>query len=164
LLTSGIHRRTGRAGHGLNKVSLGPTMPYPSKPCRRTTPETTLQSFQEWPARRAGGLRLFSTPLDTPRRTPMVGFSLSANVQTVDGLGGDPQSQERISWGSRGSSKVSLGPAIPYHSIPCGQPTPSWPNGRLGVGHLQEECTILLQGPPEPPLKYGHARSTMKPG
>jgi hypothetical protein len=29
---------------------------------------------------------------------------------------------------SRASSKVSLGPAIPYHSFPCGRPAPSLPN------------------------------------
>jgi hypothetical protein len=35
-----------RGGHGLPKLSLGPTMPYPSMPCGRATPETALQPFQ----------------------------------------------------------------------------------------------------------------------
>jgi hypothetical protein len=47
-------------------------MPYPSTPCGRATPETAIRPFQGWPARRAGGLQPSSTPLDTPRRTPMV--------------------------------------------------------------------------------------------
>jgi hypothetical protein len=47
------------------KVLPKPVMPYLSK----TTSETTLQ--QRWPARRAGGPQPSSTPLDTPRRTPL---------------------------------------------------------------------------------------------
>jgi hypothetical protein len=39
---------------------------------------------------------------------------------------------------SRGSSKVSLGPAIPYDSMPCGQPIPGClPTGHIG-GHKSE--------------------------
>jgi hypothetical protein len=60
-----------RGGHGLPKVSLRPAMPYPPTPCGRATPETALLSFQRWPAHRAGSLRLFSSPLDTPHRTPL---------------------------------------------------------------------------------------------
>jgi hypothetical protein len=47
-------------------------MPYPSTPCGLTTPETALRPFLGWPGHRAGGLRPSSTPLDTPRRTPMI--------------------------------------------------------------------------------------------
>jgi hypothetical protein len=43
-----------RGCHGLPKVLPWPAMPYPSTPCR------------------AGGLQPSSTPLDTPRRTPIV--------------------------------------------------------------------------------------------
>jgi hypothetical protein len=39
---------------------------------------------------------------------------------------------------SRGSSKVSLGPAIPYYSMPCGWPTPCQANGYQGVSHPQD--------------------------
>jgi hypothetical protein len=53
--------------------------------------------------------------------------------------------------GSRGSSKVLLGSAIPYHCMPCIQPTPARPD----VGHLQDECTIMVQGAPGPPMKNG---------
>jgi hypothetical protein len=49
--------RTGRGIHGLPKVSCGPVMPDPYTP------------FGGWPARRAGGLRPSSFPLDTPSRT-----------------------------------------------------------------------------------------------
>jgi hypothetical protein len=42
-------------------------MPYPSTPCKLATPETALWLFQGW----VGGLWAFSTPLDTPRCTPM---------------------------------------------------------------------------------------------
>jgi hypothetical protein len=40
------HGRLARGCHGLPKVSLGPAMSYPSTPCRRATPETTLRPFQ----------------------------------------------------------------------------------------------------------------------
>ena len=36
---------------------------------------------------------------------------------------------------SRGSSKVSLGSAIPYQSTTCGRPTPGWPNHRPDIGY-----------------------------
>jgi hypothetical protein len=58
-------------------------------------------------------------------------------------------------WGSRGSSKVSLGLTIPYHSMPCRWLTPVQLNSHPGVGHLQSECTVLFQRPPGPPMKYG---------
>jgi hypothetical protein len=61
------HRRMTRGGHGLPKVSPGPTMPEPSTPCGRATPETALWPVQGWPAHRAGGLQPSSTLLDTPR-------------------------------------------------------------------------------------------------
>jgi hypothetical protein len=69
-LTEG-HKRMAWGGHGLPKVSCGPAMPNPSTPCGRATSETASWLFQGWPACRAGGLRPSSTPLDTPRRTPM---------------------------------------------------------------------------------------------
>jgi hypothetical protein len=59
-----------RGGHGLPNVSLGPTMPDPSTPCGRATPETALQSFYGWSAHKVGGLWQFSTPLDSPMDTP----------------------------------------------------------------------------------------------
>jgi hypothetical protein len=52
--------------HGLPKFSPGPAMPYLSTPCGRATSETASLPFQEWPACKAGGLRLSSTPLDAP--------------------------------------------------------------------------------------------------
>jgi hypothetical protein len=67
------HGHTARGGHGLPKVSLGPAIPYHSTPCRQATSETTLWPFEGSPARRSGGLRPFSTHLDTPRRTPLKG-------------------------------------------------------------------------------------------
>jgi hypothetical protein len=66
-------------GHGLPKVLLGPAMPYPSTPCDRVTHETALWPFQGWPAHRAGVLQLYSTPLDTPRRTPMLTIPTSCD-------------------------------------------------------------------------------------
>jgi hypothetical protein len=38
-----------------------------------------------------------------------------------------------------GSSKISLGPAIPYHSTPCVWPTLGQPNGRQWIGHPQAD-------------------------
>jgi hypothetical protein len=58
-------------GHGFPKVSLGSAMPDPSTPCGWAIPETALWPFQGWPACKADGLRLSSTPMDTPRRTPL---------------------------------------------------------------------------------------------
>jgi hypothetical protein len=68
-----LQARMARGIHRLPKVSLGPAMPYPSTPFGRATPKTALQPFLGWPACRAGGLRPSSTPLDTPRRTGLVG-------------------------------------------------------------------------------------------
>jgi hypothetical protein len=58
--------RMARGGHGLPKVSPGPAMPDSSTPCGRAT---ALQPFRGWPTHRVGGLRLFSTLLETPRHT-----------------------------------------------------------------------------------------------
>jgi hypothetical protein len=66
------HGRMARGGHGLPKVSSGPTMPDPSTPCGQAIPELNLRPFQGWPARSAIGQCPSSTPLDTPRRTPML--------------------------------------------------------------------------------------------
>jgi hypothetical protein len=68
----GGHECLARGGHGLPKVSLGPVMPYPSTPCRQTTPETALRLFQGWPTSRVCGLQPSSTHMDTPRRMPML--------------------------------------------------------------------------------------------
>jgi hypothetical protein len=97
------HGLMGRGDHGLPKVSPGPTMPYPSMPCGRASPETAISAlrlFQLWPACRAGGLRPSPTPLDTPRRAPMatssawkllfekrlVVFTARASVETLPKL------------------------------------------------------------------------------
>jgi hypothetical protein len=58
------HEHMAKGGHGLPKVSLRPTMPDPSTPCRRAMPETALP--------RVGGLQPSFTPLDTPPLTPLL--------------------------------------------------------------------------------------------
>jgi hypothetical protein len=58
-------------GHGLPKVSPGPTIPY-----RQATPETAQQPFQGWPVCWAGSLRPSFTLLDTPRHTSMLGSQM----------------------------------------------------------------------------------------
>jgi hypothetical protein len=63
VLLSEEHERMARGGHGLPKVSPGPTMPYPFTP---------LQPFQRWSAYRAGSLRPSSTPKGARRHTPMI--------------------------------------------------------------------------------------------
>jgi hypothetical protein len=52
-------------------------------------------------------------------------------------------------WGaqSRGSSKGSPGPAIPYHPTPYSRSTSCQPNDRPGISHPQGECTVLFQSP-----------------
>jgi hypothetical protein len=62
----------GGPGHGLLEVSPGPAMLYPSTHYGRATPEAALWPFQGWPTHRIGCLRPSSTPLDTPRRAPMI--------------------------------------------------------------------------------------------
>jgi hypothetical protein len=64
--------RMARGIHGLSKVSPRPTQLNLSTPCGQATPETALLPFRGWRARRVGGLRPFSTPLDTPRRTGLM--------------------------------------------------------------------------------------------
>jgi hypothetical protein len=53
------------------KFHPGPAMPDPATPYGQPTPETALWPFPRWPARRTGILQPSSTPLDTPRRTPL---------------------------------------------------------------------------------------------
>jgi hypothetical protein len=53
-------------------LSPGTAMPYPSTPCGQATPEMALRPFLGLLTHRAGGLRLSSTLLDTPRRWPMI--------------------------------------------------------------------------------------------
>jgi hypothetical protein len=75
-----------RGIHGLPKVSAGPAMPNPSTPSGRATPKTALRPFRGWPARRMGGLKPSSTPLDTPRRTglfPITPHSSSVRLMLV---------------------------------------------------------------------------------
>jgi hypothetical protein len=45
-----------RGGHGLAKVSPGPTKPYPSTPYRRATPETAVSGMTRPLARRSTAL------------------------------------------------------------------------------------------------------------
>jgi hypothetical protein len=76
LYRTNIHGRMARGGHELPKVSLGPTMPDPSTPCGQAICFTSFpRPFQGWPTCRTGGLRLSSTLLGTPRRTPMHKFT-----------------------------------------------------------------------------------------
>lgn len=49
---------------------------------------------------------------------------------------------------SMGSSKVSLGPIMPYHSIPYGQPTPVQPKRYPGVGYHKVNVIIYSKDPP----------------
>jgi hypothetical protein len=68
-----------RGGHGLPKVASGPTMPYPSMPCKRATPETALWPFQGWFICWAGGLRPVFYPFGYP--TPYAYASLIAKKE-----------------------------------------------------------------------------------
>jgi hypothetical protein len=63
--------------------------------------------------------------------------------------------QGRISRGSKGSSKVLLRPAIPYHFPPCRWPTPGRPNTR---GLATHRAIVLLYSRETPwtPMKYGN--------
>jgi hypothetical protein len=68
ILSLDIQGRLATDGRGLPQVFLGSAMPYPSTLCRRVTTKMASwlvqgRSVTLWPS---------STPLDTPRRTPMV--------------------------------------------------------------------------------------------
>jgi hypothetical protein len=63
------HGRMARGGHGLPKFHSGP--PFPALPFYTLRSSHPLWPFQGWLTRRAGGLQLSSTLLDTPRRRPM---------------------------------------------------------------------------------------------
>jgi hypothetical protein len=69
-----------RGIHELLKVSPRPTMPNPSTPYGRTTPKTAIWPFWRWPARRAGGLKPSSTPLDTPYRMGLLPNKLISSL------------------------------------------------------------------------------------
>jgi hypothetical protein len=117
-------------GHGLPKVSLGPPMPCPSTPCGRATPETALRPFQGWPTRRASGLRLSSTPLDTTPCTPMPWDRIS-----VFSTPNEKGAYHLIGFGvnflilsSRGVRHgVSKGGKTAAGRLPCKRPPLKWP-------------------------------------
>jgi hypothetical protein len=54
-------------------------------------------------------------PLGHPHRTPIEGARVSLYHRRIRITG----NQARISWGIHGLPKVSLGPALPDHSMPC---------------------------------------------
>jgi hypothetical protein len=64
--------RMARGGYGLPKALPVLAMPNPLTPCGRAISETALHPFQGWLAPSAGGPAAAFTPLDAPRRTPMI--------------------------------------------------------------------------------------------
>jgi hypothetical protein len=60
-------------------------MPDPYTPYGRVIPGTALWLLRDWPARRAGGLWLSTTPLDTPCHTPMLCTKRQHRVQAFIG-------------------------------------------------------------------------------
>jgi hypothetical protein len=63
-------------------------------------------------------------------------------------VGADSRAQVRISWGVHGLLKVSLGPAIPYHSMPHGRPPLKWPYCRFRGGRPKEKQPLAVLLPP----------------
>jgi hypothetical protein len=117
------HKRIARGGYRLPKVSLGHALPYRFTPCGWTNPLTILQPCQGWSTRRAGGLRSSSTPLDSPRHTPM-GSETRNERERREGW----SEVRAISRGIHGLPKVSLALAMSFNSAPCGWPPLKWPN------------------------------------
>jgi hypothetical protein len=108
-----------RGGHGLPKLLLLPIMPNPSMPCRRaacgrllpywTTHAVRLWFWRDWPFCLTTTLfRLGLLPL------PLL---LIDNDEPAISWKGNWGSGLMGSWGSWDSSAVSLGPAIPCHSM-----------------------------------------------
>jgi hypothetical protein len=69
----GVHGRMARDGRGLPKVSLGSAMPFPIAPYRQTPLKQPYDCVRlsVVAARSVGHLWPSSTPLDTPRYTPL---------------------------------------------------------------------------------------------
>jgi hypothetical protein len=147
-----LHGRIARGRHGLSETSLRPATLYPSMPCRRTTPEPALQPFQGSPTHTAGGLRPSSTPLDTPRRTPILlardsstCFLLSKAFQNIcllsfsekESLGGGSDDQADAEW------IVVRRPLWGHNDTPFGRPTPGRPVGRPGAGRPSGEFCMF---------------------
>jgi hypothetical protein len=95
----------GKGAHRLPNVSLGLAIPDPSTPCRQAILKTVLQLFRGSPTCRVGGLRLFSTPLDTPRRTPMCIAHTTPHAR-AHAASEDVLSTRRSTWFSPGSLEV----------------------------------------------------------
>jgi hypothetical protein len=66
------HGRMARGGYGLPTVSLGPAMPYSSRP-EGGHPRNSLTAVSGTAARSVVSLQPSSTPWDTPRCTPAAG-------------------------------------------------------------------------------------------
>jgi hypothetical protein len=134
------HRRMGRGGHGLPKVSHGPAMPNPSTLCERATPETALRPFLGWPAHRAGGLRPSSSLLDTPRHTPMkVGAPLPVCARVGCAKEGRRATVGRKlpTLGQDQICKLQFKVILEFPKTPCGRPLLEWPTGQVRDGHQQ---------------------------
>jgi hypothetical protein len=75
-----IHGRMARGDYGLPKDSPGPAKPYPSTSCgqlplKRVAGVHSGGDGSGVDTSRAGSLRPSSTPVDTPRRTPLIAAS-----------------------------------------------------------------------------------------
>jgi hypothetical protein len=119
----GKHGLMARGGHGLLKLSLGLTMPYPSTPCG-------------WPPlKRPQSKRL--RPSYYPHGYPMMYASEEEEKERVR-RGRGKERKKGKAWamvrGGHGLLKVSLGPTMPYPSIPCGRPPLKRPHGRFRGG------------------------------
>jgi hypothetical protein len=118
-----------RGGHGLPYVTPGPTLPYPSMPCGRTTPETALQPFQRWPAHWMGDLWLSSSPLDTPRRMPIKEGEVKRNEPlppTHPGERGNWNDRKRKNDENTTSQKCIILASLKFKIVLLAA-TPGWP-------------------------------------
>jgi hypothetical protein len=68
-------------GVAINSLKFHPS---PSTPCRQAIPETTIRPFQRRTTCRVGNLRPSLTPLDTPRRMPLIKEVNYSRVRQVE--------------------------------------------------------------------------------
>jgi hypothetical protein len=146
--------RLARGGHGLPKVSPGPAMTYPSIPCG-TTPETALWAFQGWTVRRAGGMRLSSTPLDTPRNRPLL-FPLCCSDFGSASL---PRESQVAADFQNGTGSRFRHPQAPILSHVHSSPQPPRPHhGHASPGHAHAPLNHKSLFPRSASFKYRAVR------
>jgi hypothetical protein len=114
-------------------------MPYPFTPCGQATPETAIQPFQGWPARRAGNLRPSSLPW-TPHVRGHAARLCSRYELTSLSKGHVVRSwppHQRNTWSGLGLALLSSGLSLPEVSL--------WEGSPKGPDSLSHEGIVMTE-------------------